>query len=380
MECLLCSGRHKTRPTYDETDTIDLPCAEQAFLWGEFHQPATPQSQATSSTISTSEKANLVLAVRNWNTVHRWVSPDGAKKDTHPPWSPGSRFDQLRTMLGQWESQLSPKLRYDKSSFRIHNMSKQAGSYGFLHLVHCASVIFLHREYLQFFPDASKRYSGRLSTNLQVSDADAPAEGNTDAFWEASLEALFTAASRVTEILQEMEASGALMITPFVGFAAFTAATVNMYLAIFGWVCPSLSANARQRTESDVRILKRVAAVWPVTQQWYATILKLYDSYKLFHMGNYAEEPGLSGNVIETFHSFDLSLKDYGQIKPQPDDMAAIIAAKDDDGYRHGLEGPRYAVDILSPQAFGQSVVPDTGQDGYWDAVTDEFLNSIISI
>jgi hypothetical protein len=260
-------------------------------------------------------------------------------------------------------------------------MSKEAGSYGFLHLVHCTSVIFLHREYLQFFPDATKRYSGRLSTNVHPSDADAPAEGNTDAFWQASLEALFTAASRVTEILLEVDSHGALMVTPFVGFAALTAATVNMYLAIFSWVCPNLSANARQRTESDVRILKRVAAVWPVAQQWYATILRLYDSYKLFHLGNYGEaEPSASGNVLETFHSFDLSLKDYGQIRPQPDDMVAIIAAKDGDGYRHGLEAPNHPVELLSLQGVRQSVLPDTRQDGYWDAVADEFINSIINI
>lgn len=247
--------------------------------------------------------------------VHRWISSGGAKQETEPPWSATSRFHQLRMQLQTWEAELPLKLQFGQASFAIHNLSKQAGPYGFLHIVHYTNVMFLPREYLQFFPDRSKRYAGRLPAHLGNSRSPSPSELLTaetsakDMFWKASLGELFTAPQRVALILSELESLGCLMNTPFVGFAAFTSAAMNMYLSIFRHVYPDLAQSALDRAETDVRHLKNILCYWPLAQQWYSKILRLYDYYKLFHLsGRTPQTP--TGEVIQTFTSFDRSLVD----------------------------------------------------------------------
>lgn len=388
MEHFITSGSHRVYTTYDERSSIGLPGFDEDFLWGTV--PRQQLLQPPHCSIR-SEKSYLIAAVENWNTVHRWISSGGAKQETEPPWSPTSRFHQLRIQLQTWEAELPLKLQFSKDAFSTHDISKQAGPYGFLHIVHCTSVIFLHREFLQFFPDRSKAYMGRLPAHLGNSRSPSPSAplaagtSSKDMFWKASLGELFTAADHVTLILTQLESLGCLMNTPFVGFATFTSAAMNMYLSIFRHVYPELAENALNRAETDVRHLKNVLSYWPLAQQWYAKILRLYDYYKLFHLGGPTSQTP-TGHVINTFTSFDRSLVDYGEIKPGPDDMASILAAKE------GLDRPNAAADA----PYASPWQTDTGcairmptteidfpyeleQPEYWDAAVQNLLNFQLS-
>ncbi|RFU35518.1 hypothetical protein B7463_g822, partial [Scytalidium lignicola] len=380
MEQCMANGKHRSHPTYDEQNSIGKPSFEENFLWGTIPHSTIGQSWQRESALNTcgshsSEKACLISAVRNWNTVNRWVSSGGAKQEREPPWAQNSRFNQLRKQLHLWEANLPLKLQYNPNAFAIHNVNKLAGQYGFLHLVHYASVIFLHREYLEFFPDRRKPYAGRLTSQLESPAASSSVQ---EVFWAISLQELFTAAYRINEILSELESLGALMNTPLVGFAAFTASTMNMYLSIFHWVCPDLAKTAQKRAESDVRYVKLVLAVWPLAQKWYATILRLYDSYKLLHM---SERTPQTPHVVDTFHSFDQSLFDYGEIKPGPDEMTAIVRAAKAYRTENSVTGDdvvdaqhmtgEWTANTLSGD-FDWSL--DIEQDQYWDHITDEFI------
>ncbi len=265
-----------------------------------------------------------------------------------------------------------------------HHVNKQAGSYGFLHLVHCTSMIFLHREYLEFFPDRCKSYTGRLAPHL---DFDEPFSTEMrDVFWTASLHELFAAAVRVTQILSELDGLDAFMNTPFVGFAAFTAATMNMYLSIFHWVCSELAPNAVERAETDVRYVKRVLTVWPLAQQWYATILRLYDSYKLLHLSEHAPQTPTE-HVAETFHSFDRTLIDYGEIKPRPEDMVAIrraakIGQSQNIGNTVGYRQPSWPAGeettLFMTEEDDRTF--DFEKDQYWNNMMEEFNGMMTNI
>jgi hypothetical protein len=303
----------------------------------------------------------------------------------------GSRFDQLRKELNLWEANLPMKLRYNQNTFAIHSVNKMAGLYGFLHLVHYVSVIFLHREYLEFFPDKRKPYAGRLPSHVDFLAATSPQSTGAsttaplqDVFWTASLHELFTAAYRITEILNELESLGSFMNTPFVGFAAFTASTMNIYLSIFPWVCLELAPMAQQRAESDVHYLKRVLAVWPLAQQWYSTILRLYDSYKLLHI---SERTSQTPHVVDTFHSFDQSLFDYGEIKPGPEQMIAIRKAATVNRSENSATSERAAdVQFLAANDEAQLFMSDDidsslgiDQEQYWNHMTEEFTGLMAS-
>jgi hypothetical protein len=263
-------------------------------------------------------------------------------------------------------------------------MRKQAGGYGFLHLVHYTSVIFLHREYLQLFPDENQEYNGRLPTRVGVAQRDPPAHPDSQ-FWVESLRDLFVAARNISDILIELDSLDSLMNTPFVGFAAFTAASMNMYLAIFQWVFPELSSNAQKRAESDVKFLKRGMTVWPLEQHWYATILRLYEFYKLFHLRGGASLTEI-GNSAETFHNFDQSLMAYGGMMPNPDDMDAIITASSDILGRLAIPkapGDGRATNMPSVHHSSDTYTDFTADHHYdlepefWNATAEDFLNSM---
>jgi hypothetical protein len=393
MEQFMANGKHCSNTTYDEHNSIGKPFFEENFLWGTIpHSMTEPFSSRESAQLPcgphSSEKAFLVAAVENWNIVNRWVSSRGAKQEGKTSLSEGSRFNELREQLNLWEANLPIKLRYNQNTFAVHNVNKLAGPYGFLHLVHYVSVIFLHREYLDFFPDRRKPYAGRLRSHVEFPAAKSSQStgGSTtastrDVFWAASLHELFTAAYRITAILNELESLGAFMNTPFVGFAAFTASTMNIYLSIFPWVCLELAPRAQERAESDVRHLKRILAVWPLAQQWYATILRLYDSYKLLHMSKRTSQ---TPHVVDTFHSFDQSLFDYGEIKPGPEEMIAIRKASRANRSQNPATSETAAdAQFVAANQAGVSMSEesdwsasslDIEQDQYWTHMTDEFI------
>jgi hypothetical protein len=396
MEQFMANGKHSSTTTYDEHNSIGKPFFEENFLWGTVPHSLTEPSWSRESAQlpcgpHSSEKAFLVAAVKNWNIVNRWVSSRGAKQEGEAPWLEGSRFDQLRNELNLWEANLPMKLRYNQNTFAIHNVNKVAGLYGFLHLVHYVSVIFLHREYLEFFPDKRKPYAGRLPSHVDFLAATSPQSTGAsttapsrDVFWAASLHELFTAAYRITEILNELESLGSFMNTPFVGFAAFTASTMNIYLSIFPWVCLELAPRAQQRAESDVRYLKRVLAVWPLAQQWYSTTLRLYDSYKLLHI---SERTSQTPHVVDTFHSFDQSLFDYGEIKPGPEQMIAIRKAATVNRSENSATSERAAdAQFLAANNEAHLFMSDDidsslgiDQEQYWNHMTEEFTGLMAS-
>lgn len=392
-------GKYRSSTRYDEYSSIGKPSFEENFLWGTISnsQDGPPMLREPAEAIcgpQSSEKACLAAAVKNWNDVNQWVSSGGAKEEREPPWAYTSHFNRLREQLRLWEINLPLKLRYNQNAFTIHHVYKQAGPYGFLHLVHFTTVIFLHREYLEFFPDRRKAYAGRLPPHLDVlvdESSCTPSESFStnmqDMFWKASLHELFTAADRITQILTELDSLNVLMNTPFVGFAAFTAATMNMYLSIFHWVCSDIAPNALERAETDVRYVKRVLAAWPIAKQWYVTIRRLYDSYKLLHMSQRTPRTPTE-HVAKTFHSFDRTLIDYGEIKPRPEDMASIRKAakrpqnQNPPGHKektmHTTWQTENEAEILVPE--GTEWLLDIEQDQYWNNITEEFIGLMSNI
>jgi hypothetical protein len=385
MEQFVTSGKGRIHTTYDERNIIRQPYNEKHFLWGTI--PRLPSNGRPSAVDALeddclpSEKSCLISAVDNWNRVSRWVSESGARDETCPPWQPESHFSELCLLIRGWEAGLPSKFQYDKSRFLVHAVNNMAGPYGFLHLVKCTSIILLHREYLQFFPDPRKPYEGRIPGHSWVPP---PERSSRRDFWMNSISQLFEAARQITEILKELEILARLMNTPFLGYAAFTAASMNMYLTIFPWVCSEHAPGALERAESDVRHLKQVLAVWPLAQQWYNTILRLYDSYKMFHVsGRVPQSP--SGEVIDAFHSFDRSLLDYGEIKPGPADIQNILFAKDRDGYRHGAVSQPMAQDLSESHLNGLGIPADPRSshlihEDYWDEATESLLSSMLDI
>ncbi|KAL3426336.1 fungal specific transcription factor domain-containing protein [Phlyctema vagabunda] len=93
-----------------------------------------------------------------------------------------------------------------------------------------------------------------------------------EAWWENGARDIFDAAASITRILQELEESNALLMTPFTGFCAFSAATMNIYVLNFPAMNLGRSEDAAELLELNISYLQRFKALWPLGEGWYKTI------------------------------------------------------------------------------------------------------------
>ncbi|OCL14773.1 hypothetical protein AOQ84DRAFT_330475 [Glonium stellatum] len=304
MADFISSGCDRVRLVHEERVSIPLPVSEERFLW-------CLVDDQTRMSAEDSEKGHLIKIVELWSEISRWVCGHKREEEQSPPWSEDSTFFRLRQALSDWAVALPPKHRYNASMFNAHAIAGYAASYGFMHLVYCTAVIFLHREYIQVLPDRSKPYWDR--------DGEKWGPPPDAAFWKKSLLDLFGASKRATDILNKLWSLGASVLTPFVGFSAFTASGMNIYLAILPWMCPELSVDARTYAEQTVNYLKNIMKIWPIAEKWYKSVLKLYNTYRLYVTEGVAPASP-EGDVLDTFEHLDSSFLNYGEFAICPND------------------------------------------------------------
>jgi hypothetical protein len=87
-------------------------------------------------------------------------------------------------------------------------------------------------------------------------------------WWDnGSLEA-FDAAACITNILQELEDSDTPLVTPFVGFCAFSAATANHYASTFPQMNLGRSPEAATLAATNKSYLNRFKVLWKIGEGW----------------------------------------------------------------------------------------------------------------
>lgn len=94
---------------------------------------------------------------------------------------------------------------------------------------------------------------------------DAPA-----GWWTEYTAVLFDAAAQISTLLAETKAANIPFMTPIVGYSAFSAASMNVYLAAFPWADPRSSQriNAADLSRHDLEYLRDFAQMWPLGKAW----------------------------------------------------------------------------------------------------------------
>lgn len=106
-----------------------------------------------------------------------------------------------------------------------------------MHLALLLCQLLLHWEFLPFLPVRYSQPQGPAGpTQTQAQAFDAPA-----GFWRSSARECFTAANSILQLCSTWTAAGALPLTPFVAYAIYTAAFINLYGASFPWMCSHAS-------------------------------------------------------------------------------------------------------------------------------------------
>jgi hypothetical protein len=123
------------------------------------------------------------------------------------------------------------------------------------------STLMLHREYFPFLPNAGSVPSGPI--DQPTLEAEAP-----EGWWDESALVLFGAAEKIARLLHDASECGAEMLTPFVGFCAFSAAYMHLYLSRFPQMNLGRSPNAKRNLNYCLAYLDKFRHVWKLGESW----------------------------------------------------------------------------------------------------------------
>jgi hypothetical protein len=119
----------------------------------------------------------------------------------------------------------------------------------------------LHREYFPFLPTSETIPRGPVDhPQLQ---AEAP-----PGWWDASALEMFNATEHIARILHESSECGAEMLTPFVGFCAFSAAYMNLYVSHFPQMNLGRSPRAEENLNYCLTYLEGFRKEWKLGESW----------------------------------------------------------------------------------------------------------------
>jgi hypothetical protein len=119
----------------------------------------------------------------------------------------------------------------------------------------------LHREYFPFLPTSETIPRGPVDhPQLQ---AEAP-----PGWWDASALEMFSATEHIARILHESSECGAEILTPFVGFCAFSAAYMNLYVSHFPQMNLGRSPRAEENLNYCLTYLEGFRQEWKLGESW----------------------------------------------------------------------------------------------------------------
>lgn len=123
----------------------------------------------------------------------------------------------------------------------------------------------LHREYFPFMPTAESAPRGPIDHPML--QAEAP-----EGWWDASALEMFSAAENIANILREASECGAELLTPFVGFCAFSAAYMNLYVFRFPQMNFGRSRRAEENLNQCLAYLEAFRLKWKLGESWVSDI------------------------------------------------------------------------------------------------------------
>lgn len=121
--------------------------------------------------------------------------------------------------------------------------------------------MFLHRD---FFPTLPLRLMGpKGPVDPPFFHSEAP-----PGWWNSSSEIIHEAADSIAVILVELGNASNPLMTPLVGFCAFSAAIANSYVEAFPYMNLGKSTNAGARAEACIAYLTEFAKIWKIGDDW----------------------------------------------------------------------------------------------------------------
>ncbi|KAH0843182.1 putative transcriptional regulatory protein PB1A11.04c [Fonsecaea pedrosoi] len=317
MESLLSGGGSRARILRSEDMTIQLPCEDEAFVFGtpvrcELFNDAYKYSSEERSDTRTSPSilAYTVRVADIWGHVARWAS---CGDDNPAAQSPGksdreSRAYSLVSSLEHWKATLPARLRYSLFSLQAHSVLEQGQGFCYMHCIYFMALIFLHRHHLPHLGLArSPAPPSPVPPPRNSPDQEAAALPDRA---DQSSHTLYDTASTVCDMCDEINRAGADFrrgLVPWIGFTVYTTIGVMLYFQSFP-LEPSVEflTRTRQKLHSAYLLLREMKNEWPMASRWLENIYSLqkYHATRL-------QKTSLSAEELQSFRNL---MVDYGAL------------------------------------------------------------------
>ncbi|KAJ5589827.1 hypothetical protein N7450_003799 [Penicillium hetheringtonii] len=231
---------------------------------------STPQREQTALFDITQSFEVLVSGFDIWAQVMTFIYNDGRRAPgmcapQNCPWASESPWSKTRHHLQTWRANQHHRLYYPDNSVLAHTTLGYGESFTYLNLLYYICTLMLHREYFPFMPTGLSAPRGPIDP--PTLEAESP-----EGWWEASAFELFSAAENIACLLHDASECGAEIISPFVGFCAFSAAYMNLYVSRFPQMNLGRSQNAERNLNYCLAYLENFRQVWKLADSWLATI------------------------------------------------------------------------------------------------------------
>jgi hypothetical protein len=267
MDRLIFCGESQPFTLPLESMVIHLPVGEEDFAFGATRNQETLSfSPGHEFSSMDSYYCALVKGFDIWANILKIIINGGRRQPNmarpeNCPWVPGSPWNILFEKLQAWRRSQSERLKYPNTDIAVHVSLGRGEAFGYLNLIYFVSLLFLHREYIPFLPTLESEPRGPVDPPL----LQAVAPHN---WWSRNASELFQAAASITEMLNTLDEVDASLLTPFAGFCAFSAATMNIYVLNFPRMNLNRSANMRNYIDQNIDYMNRFNGIWKMGKGW----------------------------------------------------------------------------------------------------------------
>jgi hypothetical protein len=310
MDSLLSGGKGRKRSLVADDMAIQLPCEREGFVFGQpvctehldgrLHMPPLSLEVGELGIIAYSLRAANI-----WGKVARWACSEELKAEL--PWEP-SQYQRIFSELQEWKTKLPPRLQYDLFSLHSHNAVDQGQAYCYMHSIYFMSKMFLQRAYLPVL--------GPQNAPDETPHSFSEHKAKWKDWQKSSRRELFSEASAVLEMLDEMRTFGVYFLrglVPWIGFTIYTAVGVMLYSFNYprGEDDPRIAERARERVIQGCTFLKEMKTQWPMAKTWLETIKRM----KAYYRSILGQDPPVSPDEGKVLRH---ALVDYGALQPSP--------------------------------------------------------------
>jgi hypothetical protein len=178
-----------------------------------------------------------------WGRVVSYVN--GPREQSLLPWDPNSDFARLDNELYRMHCSLPQEYIFTRNNLSAAIAENRAHALIFLHIAIRHSMYFLHR---LIFPSKN-------TPQLAATYKDAPPD-----FINISARKCIASANAISLILAHVQEMNTLLLVPFMGFCAFTTATLHVSNSFSP--DPEISRIAKRHLATNLRILTIMRKHW----------------------------------------------------------------------------------------------------------------------